>query len=103
MPIYEYECPDCGKIFEALQKYSDAPLTACPHCSGVRVRKRMSLTTFVLKGSGWYVTDYARKGNTAKEAKPSATSTTPESKSTDASSSKTEGGSSTAKEAKAAA
>ena len=60
MPIYEYECTDCGRITEALQKFSDAPLRGCPYCKG-RVHKLVSLSTFHLKGSGWYVTDYASK------------------------------------------
>ena len=61
MPIYEYQCSACGKIEEALQKVSDAPLTTCPHCSG-KLSKLISHSAFHLKGSGWYVTDYAGKG-----------------------------------------
>lgn len=60
MPIYEYECTKCGRIEEALQKFSDRPLTHCRHCSG-RMHRLISHSTFHLKGSGWYVTDYARK------------------------------------------
>lgn len=60
MPIYEYECTKCGKIEEALQKFSDKPLTKCKHCSG-RLTKLVSHSTFHLKGSGWYATDYASK------------------------------------------
>jgi len=66
MPIYEYECLACGKTTEAMQKFSDAPLTACPECGG-QVKKLISNTTFVLKGSGWYVTDYARKGSESEK------------------------------------
>lgn len=62
MPVYEYECQQCHRITEALQKFSDPPLTVCPHCSGT-LRKLISQSTFHLKGSGWYVTDYARKGD----------------------------------------
>ncbi|MCL4491192.1 MAG: zinc ribbon domain-containing protein [Nitrospirae bacterium] len=58
MPIYEYECLKCGKNHEAMQKFSDAPLTVCPDCSG-ELKKLISSTSFVLKGSGWYATDYA--------------------------------------------
>ncbi|HEX8947928.1 MAG TPA: FmdB family zinc ribbon protein [Dissulfurispiraceae bacterium] len=58
MPIYEYECLKCGKTHEVIQKFSDAPLTVCPECKG-RLKKLISPSTFVLKGSGWYVTDYA--------------------------------------------
>jgi putative FmdB family regulatory protein len=61
MPIYEYECLACGKTTEAMQKFSDALLATCPECGG-QLKKLISNTTFVLKGSGWYVTDYGRKG-----------------------------------------
>jgi putative FmdB family regulatory protein len=60
MPIYEYHCSKCGD-FETMQKMSDKPLTTCPTCRR-KVTKLISSTTFHLKGSGWYVTDYARKG-----------------------------------------
>jgi putative FmdB family regulatory protein len=59
MPIYEYECQACGCTIEAFQKFSDKPLRKCRHCGG-RLKKLISNTSFVLKGSGWYVTDYAR-------------------------------------------
>ena len=60
MPIYEYQCTKCHEITEELQKMSDPPLRKCPHC-GAKVKKLMSMNTFHLKGSGWYVTDYAGK------------------------------------------
>ena len=60
MPIYEYHCSKCGD-FETMQRMSDKPLTTCPTCRR-KVTKLISSTTFHLKGSGWYVTDYARKG-----------------------------------------
>ncbi len=59
MPLYEYECPDCGR-FELIQKFSDAPLTHCPRC-GKDVEKLLSAPAIQFKGTGWYVTDYARK------------------------------------------
>ena len=59
MPIYEYECEQCGKIHEIIQKITDAPLVSCPACKG-RLHKRISQCTFHLKGTGWYATDYAR-------------------------------------------
>lgn len=59
MPIYEYHCGKCGD-FEVMQKMSDKPLTSCPTCRR-KVSKLISSTTFHLKGSGWYITDYARK------------------------------------------
>ena len=60
MPIYEYECTKCGQVEEALQKFSDKPLSKCKHCSG-KLTKLVSHSTFHLKGSGWYATDYAAK------------------------------------------
>lgn len=62
MPIYEYECRDCGHRFEALQKISDAPLTDCPACSRASIRKLVSASAFRLKGGGWYETDF-KTGN----------------------------------------
>ena len=58
MPIYEYECTHCGHQSEALQRMSDPPLTQCELCKG-HLKKLISQNTFHLKGSGWYVTDYA--------------------------------------------
>jgi len=65
MPIYEYECGKCG-TFEATQKITDRALTRCPTCKG-KVKKLISNTSFQLKGTGWYVTDYARKGSVAEK------------------------------------
>jgi len=62
MPIYEYECVKCGHHTEAWQKFSDPPLTRCEKCQG-ELRKLISQSTFHLKGTGWYVTDYASKGS----------------------------------------
>ena len=61
MPIYEYRCQDCHHEFERMQKFSDPPVAACPACEGA-VQKLISRSAFHLKGSGWYVTDYARDG-----------------------------------------
>jgi putative FmdB family regulatory protein len=58
MPIYEYACDDCGKQCEAIQKVIDEPLSICPECGG-QMHKLISQTSFILKGTGWYVTDYA--------------------------------------------
>jgi putative FmdB family regulatory protein len=63
MPIYEYACPKCGE-FEVTQRITEDALKKCPTCKS-KVRKLISSTSFQLKGSGWYVTDYAKKG--AKE------------------------------------
>ena len=60
MPLYEYKCGQCGEVFEVLQKFSDAPLTVHPGCGGT-VARLISPPAFQFKGSGWYITDYARK------------------------------------------
>ena len=77
MPIYEYECPKCGRIVEVIQKFSDKPLTKCKHCSG-KLHKLVSQSSFHLKGTGWYVTDYAgkSKGVSDKSDKGKDTSST---------------------------
>ena len=69
MPIYEYECTICGKHHEIMQKITEKPMMICPSCGG-NMKKMISNTSFVLKGSGWYVSDYADKGR--KETKESA-------------------------------
>jgi putative FmdB family regulatory protein len=61
MPLYEYQCEVCGHRFEVIQKYADAPIDTCPRCNGV-VRKLFSSPAIQFKGTGWYVTDYARAG-----------------------------------------
>lgn len=60
MPIYEYECDGCQAVHEVVQKMSDAPLETCPTCGG-KVKKLISLSSFHLKGTGWYNTDYKKK------------------------------------------
>jgi len=60
MPIYEYRCEQCG-VFEEMQRITDPPLARCPTCKR-KVRRLISNTSFQLKGSGWYATDYARSG-----------------------------------------
>ena len=66
MPLYEYECPECGR-FEVLQKFDEKPLKACPTCSEKgtksKVTRLVSAAAFHLKGSGWYKTDYAASGS----------------------------------------
>ena len=62
MPTYEYYCPDCDETFEAIQKISENPLKKCPK-GHKGVKRQISNTSFILKGAGWYVTDYARKEN----------------------------------------
>lgn len=65
MPIYEYECRSCRHRMETMQRISDPPLTECPECGG-ELRKLISAPAFHLKGSGWYVTDYAKGGGNGK-------------------------------------
>jgi putative FmdB family regulatory protein len=72
MPIYEYECRKCKAHVEILQKIADKPLTKCRKCGG-RLEKQWSATSFQLKGTGWYATDYAPKKTGAGEEKPGAT------------------------------
>lgn len=83
MPIYEYECSACNKHTELLQKISDPPLEKCPDCNG-EVNKLISSAGIHFKGTGWYVTDYAKKKGESSESSK-------KDKKTDASSSKTEG------------
>src|SRR3954464_14320707 len=66
MPIYEYRCSSCSHELEALQKFSDAPLTSCPACGKDSLIKKISAAGFQLKGSGWYATDF--KGSGSKPA-----------------------------------
>jgi putative FmdB family regulatory protein len=61
MPLYEYLCGSCGHRFERIQKFSDAPVTECPSCGGA-VAKLPSSPAIQFKGSGWYITDYAKSG-----------------------------------------
>jgi len=77
MPIYEYQCTECGHELEKLQKISDAPLTECPACGKPTLQKLVSAAGFRLKGGGWYETDFKSKNrkNVAKtEASPKAES-----------------------------
>jgi len=70
MPIYEYECVDCGHRLEAIQKVSDAPLNDCPSCGKAGLKRLISAAGFQLKGTGWYVTDFrdsGRKKNGSKQ------------------------------------
>lgn len=60
MPLYEYQCKKCGHRFEKIQKFSDKPIKKCPECGGP-VEQMISAPAVQFKGSGWYVTDYARK------------------------------------------
>ncbi|PYR67949.1 MAG: transcriptional regulator [Acidobacteria bacterium] len=95
MPLYEYECDACGRRFEVIQKYSDAPVEVCRECGKGPVHRLLSSPAIQFKGSGWYITDYAKKGttdattpaaktDTAKtESKETKTETKTESRATD--------------------
>jgi putative FmdB family regulatory protein len=63
MPLYEYECESCHNRFERIQKFSDPPIGACPVCGKGPVRKLVSSPAIQFKGSGWYITDYAKKSS----------------------------------------
>ena len=67
MPLYEYQCEACGHRFEVIQKFSDAPVEKCPVCGG-SVQKLQSAPAFQFRGSGWYVTDYAKKDQAPAKA-----------------------------------
>ncbi len=60
MPLYEYQCKKCHSLTERIQKFSDPPLATCPHCGG-ELEQLLSAPAVQFKGSGWYVTDYAKK------------------------------------------
>jgi putative FmdB family regulatory protein len=75
MPIYEYKCQKCGRQYEAFQGINEPDLKSCKFCKG-KVHKLMSMTSFSLKGTGWYATDYAgKKTQTAKTKDKETTST----------------------------
>ena len=71
MPLYEYQCDACGRRFELIRKFSDPPVTDCPTCGGA-VRKLLSSPAIQFKGTGWYITDYARKPSAGQAASEQA-------------------------------
>ncbi|MBX6422476.1 FmdB family zinc ribbon protein [Thermosulfurimonas sp. F29] len=79
MPIYEYECENCGRHLEVWQKITEDPLTVCEVCGG-KLRKLISQSSFILKGTGWYVTDYARKDQKKSSSKEDSGGKTSEKK-----------------------
>jgi len=68
MPIYEYQCDQCGHRLESLEKMTDSPLTQCPACGKPTLQKLVSAAGFQLKGTGWYATDFRNKGKPAETA-----------------------------------
>jgi putative FmdB family regulatory protein len=100
MPLYEYKCDACGHAFEKIVKFSDPPLDACPKCGGA-VQKLFSSPAIQFKGSGWYITDYAKKssGDSSSGSKAKAeTSEKSETKSSDTSTPSTPTPAATSKE-----
>jgi putative FmdB family regulatory protein len=68
LPLYEYQCKKCHSLTERIQKFSDPPLTVCPHCGG-ELEQLLSAPAIQFKGSGWYVSDYAKKSSDGSTAK----------------------------------
>ena len=105
MPIYEYQCRNCGYRLDALQKMSDPPLIDCPECGQASLKKLVSAPHFRLKGSGWYETDFKNSGREKsgggdKESTPEAAGGGKEASSgKDAEGGKSESGSATGKDA----
>lgn len=92
MPIYEYHCDNCGADFEEWQKITEPAVGSCKVCGG-EARRMISQSSFILKGSGWYVTDYARKGSSsASEAPKKSESSSDNSTSSGSSEKKTDAG-----------
>ena len=81
MPIYEYECEACGNRFEQIQKFSDPLVEVCPKCGERKVHKLLSSPAIQFKGSGFYITDYAKKGSTGPESSKDPKESTESSKS----------------------
>jgi putative FmdB family regulatory protein len=72
VPLYEYKCEGCGETFEVIQKFSDEPLTVHEKCGGA-VHRLLSAPAFQFKGTGWYVTDYAKGGSSSPKHEPAKT------------------------------
>ena len=86
MPLYEYRCEKCGSRIEKIQKFSDSPLTTCEKCGG-KLTRLLSAPAIQFKGTGWYVTDYARKSSSEASSRSNGDSTTKSEPSTKSSSS----------------
>jgi putative FmdB family regulatory protein len=87
VPLYEYECEACGKRFEKIQKYSDPLVDVCPNCGKGPVKKLLSSPAIQFKGSGFYITDYAKKGSPESSTSASQSKPTSDKSSSDSSSS----------------
>jgi putative FmdB family regulatory protein len=95
MPLYEYRCESCGHRFEVIQRFSDPPIAVCASCGAGPVVKLLSSPAIQFKGSGWYITDYARKGQDGgdKGGKKDANSAKKDSTSTESTAKTAEGSS----------
>jgi putative FmdB family regulatory protein len=82
MPLYEYLCKKCGHRFEKLRMFSDKPIKKCPECGGA-VEQLISASSVQFKGSGWYVTDYAKKGSSGASSSSSSSSDSKDTKKKD--------------------
>jgi putative FmdB family regulatory protein len=89
MPLYEYQCKKCHYRFEKIQKFSDKPMKKCPDCGGP-VEQLISAPAVQFKGSGWYVTDYPKKGSTAPSSSSDGDSATKDTASKDSKETKKE-------------
>jgi putative FmdB family regulatory protein len=78
LPLYEYQCKKCHSLTERIQKFSDEPLTVCPHCGG-ELEQLLSAPAVQFKGSGWYATDYAKKEGRAGSSSGNGSAPTPSS------------------------
>jgi putative FmdB family regulatory protein len=90
MPLYEYKCEACGQQFEVIQKFSDPLLVRCPKCGSGPVQKLISPPAIQFKGSGWYITDYARKDSGASAPKSDTAASSDTSAKSDKTETKTE-------------
>lgn len=99
MPLYEYQCDACAHRFEVIQKYSDAPVEVCPKCGGA-VKKLLSSPAIQFKGTGWYITDYAKSGKSESGGTASANAAKAEASSDTKTETKTETKSETKSESK---
>src|SRR6266566_591929 len=102
MPLYEYQCEACGHRFEKIQKFSDPLVEECPNCGQQQVHKLVSSPAIQFKGTGWYITDYAKKNtvDASKAAADSGDGKSGDSKGADAKSSDSKGGDSKGAESK---
>jgi putative FmdB family regulatory protein len=80
LPLYEYQCKKCHSLTERIQKFSDPPLAVCPHCGG-ELEQVLSAPAVQFKGSGWYVTDYAKKSLSSSASAGNGATSSPSSES----------------------